>query len=83
MYPLDGDVIEGNYSVILVNLLIALSFILSFIYIASTKIKELFLNSIYSDIFYDHRDLKKIGLNVSTKSTENFEENYSLFLKLK
>lgn len=47
------------------------------------KIKELFLNSIYSDIFYDHRDLKKIGLNVSTKSTENFEENYSLFLKLK
>ena len=34
--------LEGNYSFILVNLLITLSFILTFIYIASTKIKELF-----------------------------------------
>ena len=33
---------EENYSFILVNLLITISFIFSFIYIASTKIKELF-----------------------------------------
>ena len=47
------------------------------------KIKEYFLNSIYSNIYYDYRDLKRIGLNVSTKVTETFKEIHSHFLALK
>ncbi|MAK05798.1 MAG: cell division protein FtsK [Rhodospirillaceae bacterium] len=42
----------GNYSFILVNLLITLLFILSFIYIASTKIKELLFLKKITEPFY-------------------------------
>ena len=44
--------LEGNYSFILVNLLITLSFILTFIYIASTKIKELLFLKKIIEPFY-------------------------------
>ena len=44
--------LEGNYSFILVNLLVTLSFILSFIYIASTKIRELFFFKKFLKPFY-------------------------------
>ena len=44
--------LEGNYSLIIINLLIALSFILTFIYIASTKIKELLFLKKIIEPFY-------------------------------
>ena len=44
--------LEENYSFILVNLLITLSFILSFIYIASTKIEELLFLKKIIEPFY-------------------------------
>ena len=44
--------LERNYSLIVVNLLITLSFILSFIYIASTKIKELLFLKKIIEPFY-------------------------------
>ena len=44
--------LEGNYSFIIINLLIALSFILTSIYIASTKIKELLFFKKIIEPFY-------------------------------
>ena len=51
--------LEGNYSFIIVNLLLTLLFILTFIYIASTKIKELFFLKDTSN------DLDVISKNIS------------------
>ena len=44
--------LEGNYSFIIINLLITLSFIFTFIYIASTKIKELLFLKKIIEPFY-------------------------------